>query len=75
MLSHQGIYNKEAKVVHLEERDERMENPNSGLVPLGKIGMWIMLLEDGWSTKLIFARFTSMRIIFYGMWSWTMETT
>ena len=47
MLSHQGIYNKEAKVVHLEERDERMENPTSGLVPSGKIGMWIMLLEEG----------------------------
>ena len=43
-----------------------MENPTSGLVPLGKIGMWIMLLEEGWSTKLIFARFTSMRIIFMG---------
>ena len=41
-----------------------MENPTSGLVPLGKIGMWIMLLEEGWSTKLIFARFTSMRIVF-----------
>ena len=43
-----------------------MENPTSGLVPLGKIGMWIMLLEDGWSTKLIFARFTSMKDCFLG---------
>ena len=43
-----------------------MENPTSGLVPLGKIGMWIMLLEEGWSTKLIFARFTSMKDCFFG---------
>ena len=43
-----------------------MENPTSGLVPLGKIGMWIMLLEEGWSTKLIFARFTSMKDCFLG---------
>ena len=26
--------------------------------------MWVMLLEEGWSTELIFARFTSMRINF-----------
>ena len=50
--------------MHLEKRDERMENPTLGLVPLGKIGMWDMLLEKDWSTELIFARFTSMRDYF-----------
>ena len=50
--------------MHLEKRDERMENPTLGLVPLEKIGMWDMLLEKDWSTELIFARFTSMRDCF-----------
>ena len=50
-----------------------MENPTSGLVPLGKIEMWIMLLGEGDQANICSIHL--YEDYFCGTWSWTMETT